>query len=118
MRERQQADKIVQVEALGKHILEEGRMRPGVVFWATEKRARELVDLRVVRVIGGPAPAPEGFNGPNSFSVAPATLTTDSVSSEPVSGAEAQQSQSAADQASPMNTSTTFVRRKRVTPSN
>lgn len=47
-----------QVRATGKHIIAEGRMRPGTTFWCSAERARQLVDAKVVEIAGASLPGP------------------------------------------------------------
>jgi hypothetical protein len=60
------AQKLTQVKATGKHIIAEGRMRPGQLL-VVSARAREAADRREGRRAGRPVQPPEAVDAPGQL---------------------------------------------------
>lgn len=101
---------LVQVEATGRHIIAEGRMRAGQTFWTSRERARQLIDANVARYVGAEEPAEKNESAPaaDASGAGQDGPSTDSPSSSPP-GEDAPPSASQEARASAAATLKSFV---------
>lgn len=90
-----------QVEIITPCVLPEGAFRTTRAIWVSEKRARELIDMKVARAVAGPAETkPAEPSEKKSSAAAPAGRSTDFQKSS-VHGTDAPSAASPAGPASP-----------------